>query len=195
MPRLISMGFLLSLLLGMGLTSHAATIRLVWNASLGATEYRLYYGEAPGSYHTVLPVGATLGASVSGLTAGTRYFFAATAVNAVGESGFSNEVQAVAQEPPPVDTIPPSVAMILPEDGATVRRRSMVVIEAEATDNIGVASVVLTVNSQLLCTELTVPYACSWHVPNPPNRTYELRATARDVAGNTAAATIRVTSR
>ena len=69
----------------------------------------------------MLPVGASLGASVSGLTAGTRYFFAATAVNSVGEGGFSNEVNVVAQEPATQLRIRDAFARRLEAEGGTVR--------------------------------------------------------------------------
>jgi len=72
---------------------------LSWTASPDAkvTGYRVYYGNAPGSY--VQSFGAGIGAGytttymVNGLASGMTYYFAVTSVDAVGnESGYSNEV-------------------------------------------------------------------------------------------------------
>jgi hypothetical protein len=73
----------------------AGTLTLAWNASPGATSYRLHYGEASGHYPTVLDTGPATTASVGGLTENTCYYFVATALDdADDESAFSNEVSA-----------------------------------------------------------------------------------------------------
>lgn len=68
---------------------------LGWNASTSPTvvSYRLYYGTASRSYGNSLSVGNNTSYSFTGqLTAGTRYYFAVTAVDAQGnESTYSNE--------------------------------------------------------------------------------------------------------
>jgi hypothetical protein len=70
-------------------------IILAWDASTTpGVSYRLYYGEASGQYTVALETGLARTASVSGLKPGQVYYFAATASNHVGESGFSNEVSA-----------------------------------------------------------------------------------------------------
>jgi hypothetical protein len=71
----------------------ARTIVLAWDASsTPSVSYRLYYGEASGPYTVVLDTGIARTASISGLKPGQLYAFAATAVNEMGESTFSNEV-------------------------------------------------------------------------------------------------------
>jgi hypothetical protein len=159
---------------------HAAAVTLQWDASARATRYRLYYGLRSLDYDTVLETGAATSAVVSGLTPGAIYFFAATALNAAGESGFSNEVQAII---PPGDTIPPTVTITSPAPGG-VPRRQTIPITAEASDQGGVVSVSIHVNGTLLCARGQAPYTCPWLVPAPPRRTYTLQAKAADAANN-----------
>lgn len=71
---------------------------LAWDANTEPelAGYRIYYGTAPRTYGAPIDVGNVTTYKVQGLTRGQRYYFAATAYDAVGnESGFSNEVSAV----------------------------------------------------------------------------------------------------
>jgi len=92
------------------------------------------------------------------------------------------------------DTIPPTVAITNPADGAIVARRSTVTITATASDNVGVTRVEFLVNGALQCTDTTAPYSCNWIVPNS-RTTHQLQARAFDQAGNSATANIQVTAR
>jgi len=70
---------------------------LNWNAALGATGYRVYYGTATRTYtqpvgQGVDVVGPTTNYQVPNLSAGTTYYFAVTAYDVNGESSYSNEV-------------------------------------------------------------------------------------------------------
>lgn len=70
------------------------SVTLAWPASTdpSVVGYKIYYGTASGVYTNALNVGLATSATVSNLTAGTRYYFAATAYNASGvESPYSNE--------------------------------------------------------------------------------------------------------
>lgn len=89
----------------------AGQASLSWNpsASSGVTGYRLHYGTASRNYSTHLDVGSKFSASVPNLAAGSTYYFAVTAYNSAGESGYSNEVSAAI----PVAVAPP-VAMFTP---------------------------------------------------------------------------------
>jgi hypothetical protein len=79
-------------------------VTLTWDpspASENVAGYRLYYGTSPGRYlqqfGNGIPVGNIASHKLSGLLAGTAYYFAVTAYSAAGaESGFSIEVQKVA---------------------------------------------------------------------------------------------------
>jgi glucose/arabinose dehydrogenase len=93
------------------------------------------------------------------------------------------------------DTIPPTVSINNPADGAIVARKASVTIQASASDNSGVARVEFSVNGALQCTDTTAPYSCNWKVPSAPNKRYQLQAQAFDQVGNSAAATVAVTSR
>ncbi|MFO1313581.1 MAG: PKD domain-containing protein [Burkholderiales bacterium] len=70
---------------------------LAWDPSTGATSYRLYYGTSSGTYPNSINTGAATSATVTGLTAGQRYYFVVTAFSSTGaQSPYSNEVNAVA---------------------------------------------------------------------------------------------------
>jgi chitodextrinase len=74
------------------------TANLGWDAvtAPNLTGYRVYYGTGSGNYIQAVGQGlasTTTTFTVSGLTSGTRYFFAVTATDSLGnESPFSNEV-------------------------------------------------------------------------------------------------------
>ena len=93
------------------------------------------------------------------------------------------------------DTIAPTVSITSPANGADVARRTTVTITATASDNVGVTRVEFLVDSALQCTDTTAPYSCNWKVPNTRNQTYQLQARAFDLAGNSATASVQVTSR
>jgi hypothetical protein len=84
---------------GSGGSSTGNTAVLTWDAVSAANlaGYRIYYGIAPGTY--LQSSGQGLDAknsttyTVTGLSSGTRYYFAATAYDTSNiESGYSNEV-------------------------------------------------------------------------------------------------------
>ena len=96
---------------------------------------------------------------------------------------------------PTGDTTPPTVSITSPANGSIVPKKGNVTITASASDNIGVARVEFFVKGTLLCTDVSFPYSCNWRVASPPNKVYQLQARAFDQAGNSATATIQVTSR
>ena len=70
------------------------SVALAWNPSISTNVagYKIYYGVASGVYNNTIPVGNSTNVTVTGLVEGTTYYFAATAVDALGvESQFSNE--------------------------------------------------------------------------------------------------------
>jgi hypothetical protein len=87
--------FVLFLCLAVFEKAHAQSVILNWNASSTptVTGYNVYYGTSSGNYPYKLNVGDTTTCSLSNLTAGVTYYFAATAYDAYGdESAFSSEV-------------------------------------------------------------------------------------------------------
>ena len=91
---------LLLTLLGLPSVTYSATIALQWNPPtvnsdgsplLDLAHYRLYYGYTPRNYNFHIDTNKS-GASVSGLSASSNYYFAVTAINSNNvESDFSNE--------------------------------------------------------------------------------------------------------
>ena len=81
--------------------AQAQQVQLTWDAPLqtngtpvpNLAGYKLYYGSQSGQYPTMIPVGMKTTYTVTNLSAGRTYYFAAKAYNSTGtESAFSNEV-------------------------------------------------------------------------------------------------------
>ncbi|MHB8535777.1 MAG: fibronectin type III domain-containing protein, partial [Sulfuricaulis sp.] len=94
----VSMTTARSVTASFGLTlSNAAT--LAWDLpvnAVGLSGYRLYYGTATGKYQQAYGQGISVGNvttyTLLGLSSGTRYYFAVTAIDNLGnESVYSNE--------------------------------------------------------------------------------------------------------
>jgi hypothetical protein len=84
---------LLALLAGLA-GAKAANVSLGWNPSSDAnvTGYNIYYGTVSGDYTNKVTIGNVSAITISDLTAGATYYFAATAFDATGdESVYSNE--------------------------------------------------------------------------------------------------------
>lgn len=85
------------------------------------------------------------------------------------------------------DTTPPQVTISSPADGATVERAVTVVVEA--SDDHGVTEVALALDGASQGRLTAPPYAFDLSLVGP---THELVVTARDQAGNTGQASVRV---
>jgi hypothetical protein len=71
----------------------AAQVNLSWKGSTGAVGYKMHYGNYSGSYQYTVNVGKSTSCTISGLTDGKTYYFAATAYGSQqNNSGYSNEV-------------------------------------------------------------------------------------------------------
>src|SRR4249919_1920194 len=93
--------------------AQAAQVQLTWDAPLQANGtpvpnlagYKLYYGSQSGQYPTMIPVGMTTTYTVTNLSAGQTYYFAAKAYDSAGgESTFSNEVSVTLPTNTPTNT-------------------------------------------------------------------------------------------
>ncbi len=93
--------------------------------------------------------------------------------------------------PPPLDTTPPSVSIASPAAGGTIS--GTVPVQVTASDNVGVASVILKLDGTSLGSDTSSPYTFSWNTSTVPNGTHTLTATAADAAGNTASNSISAT--
>ncbi len=99
------------LFLGFAVTpAQAQQVQLTWDAPLqtngtpvpNLAGYKLYYGSQSGQYPTMIPVGMKTTYTVTNLSAGQTYYFAAKAYNSTGtESAFSNEVSVTLPTNPP----------------------------------------------------------------------------------------------
>jgi hypothetical protein len=91
------------------------SVTLAWNASTNSrvTGYNVYYGQASGQYTSSVDAGSNLTATVTGLTPGITYYFAAQAYNANGdESPFSSEVTDMISILPSILTQPQAETVI-----------------------------------------------------------------------------------
>ena len=75
--------------------SWSAQVSLAWdrNVEPNIAGYKIHYGQSSNDYQYSVNVGNFTSATISGLTEGQVYYFAATAYDSVGnESGFSEEI-------------------------------------------------------------------------------------------------------
>ena len=92
----------------------------------------------------------------------------------------------------PVDTVVPAASITAPANGTIVS--GIVVITANASDNVGVASVrFLRDGIALGSPDTTSPYSIGWDTTTSANGSHVLAATAFDAAGNSTTVTVTVT--
>lgn len=103
----------------------------------------------------------------------------------------STDTVQITVQPPP-DTTAPSVSMSSPANGVFVR--SIITVSATATDNIGVAKVEFSKDSDAtpFYTTTASPYAVSWNTATVSDGAHTLKAIAYDEAGNQSTASVSV---
>ena len=79
---------------GLTATAGNAQVSLMWNASSGATSYRVKRSTVSGGPYTVIASPTTTSYPNTGLTNGTTYYYVVSAVNSSGESANSSQVSA-----------------------------------------------------------------------------------------------------
>lgn len=112
------------------------------------------------------------------------------AANNVGQSSILTAT-VTAVPPPPVDVTPPVVSN-LTATPQTFTLGASTVVAVAASDNVGVTSVVFSINGTPIATDVSSPYSAVW-TPGADG-TFTLQATARDAAGNsTVSASVSIT--
>lgn len=89
--------------------SSTSSVTLTWVASTSTnvTSYDVYYGTTSGSYTQVVSAGDVTQMTITGLTPGTTYFFAATSSDDASlESLYSNEIEVVVPAGRPDGSLP-----------------------------------------------------------------------------------------
>jgi Domain of unknown function (DUF1929)/Concanavalin A-like lectin/glucanases superfamily/Bacterial Ig domain/Glyoxal oxidase N-terminus len=158
----------------------------------GAT-VRLYVnGAQVASRAQTTPLAATTGTLQIGGDSYPNEFFAGRIdeVRVYNRALTSAEIQADMNTavgggtPPPADTAPPTVAINVPEAGASVF--GLVSVSANASDNVSVAGVQFFVDGQPLGAEaLGTPFSVVWNTAGISG-SHVLTAVARDASNNTA---------
>lgn len=97
--------------------------------------------------------------------------------------------------PSPSETVPPTVSITSPANGATVTRNSTFTISANASDNVAVARVEFYTDNSLKCTDTSSPYTCTTKIAGKPGGSHTITAKAYDTSGNTASNSVTVTAR
>lgn len=93
---------------------------------------------------------------------------------------------------PPAETIPPTVSVTYPVNGATVPRNTNFTITANASDNIAVAKVEFLINGGIKCTDTASPYSCSAKIGGKRESSHTITAKAYDTSNNSASSSITV---
>ena len=173
-----------------------STATVQWLTNEPATSV-VRYGTAPGSLTQTASDALLLTAHavpLSGLSAGTTYYYQATSADAAGNSA-SSTVGSFATTP---DTTPPTVNLVAPLGGERLYTGSPYVIRWTATDNVGVTTIDVafsgdggaTFSAIAGCSGLSgTAQSCTWAAPGPATTQGRIRVTARDAAGQSGTAT------
>jgi fibronectin type 3 domain-containing protein len=148
----------------------------------------------PTSYTVAgLPNPYTTGVGVGGVSDGNQGLFDGVSQGQIMANFPWGQLEALPFNYGEPDTTPPTVSLSAPSSGATVS--GAVSVSANASDNVGVASVQFELDGKALGSPSTAaPYTYSWNTTGVGNGTHTLTAIASDVAGNTTtAAAVTVT--
>jgi hypothetical protein len=115
------------------------------------------------------------------LSTNTLYHYRVHSKNSSGVESISGDF--AFQTSSVINTTPPTISITAPANGATVS--GTVTVSANATDNVGVASVQFALDGVNLGAAVTSsPYQVPWNTTATANGTHILGAAARDLAGN-----------
>lgn len=134
----------------------AQSVTFAWDPVSGVTGYKLYQGGATRIYTNSINAGNATQTSVSGLTVGKTYYFAATAYNSSGvESDYSTEI---------IYTVPasgtPVITLTSPINGATYTSPATIHLAANVVANGHTITKVQFLSNGALANEVAVaPFA------------------------------------
>lgn len=130
------------------------------------------------------PAGTEQTMTASGFDPSATVYFAIRSRNVVGLQSLDSNVA-------PRDVVPPSIAIVAPEDGATIERPVLVV--AEGSDDVSIESVELYVDGELRTADGSAPYEMPWDMRLEQPGSHSLEVVATDFGGNTTSDAITVT--
>jgi hypothetical protein len=123
------------------------------------------------------------------LAAGSRHTLRAVAADQAGNSSSVSITVTVLA----IDTTPPQVRFVNPEDGDSLR--GDVRINVGASDNVAVTRVEVYIDNQLFATLTRAPYTVNWRTANAAKGNHTLMCIGFDAAGNNATTSITVNIR
>ncbi len=184
------MAFLFFLFGLIGARAQNSTVSLAWDPDTDSnvTGYLIYYGTSSGNYTQPVSAGLSSTGTLSNLSPGTIYFSVVTACYGNGlQSPPSNEISFTAPTPSP------QVALVSPNNGATLPSPATIVLTAMATDpGSPIAGVNFYNGATCLGVVSNPPYTFTWN--NVRAGQYNFTAVAVDGAGLTAvSSTVSVT--
>ena len=174
-----------------------ATLSLITNENATCkygTTAGIAYASLPNTFTTTGGTSHTTG--VTGLANGGSYTYYVRCRDASTNANANPDDFTIAfsvANPPPPDTMPPTVSMTAPANNATVS--GSVTVSANASDNIGVVGVQFLLGGVPLGAEdTTAPYSITWNSTTVANGgPYLLSARARDTTNQTTATAVSVT--
>jgi hypothetical protein len=158
--------------------------QVAWTTNLAATSQVNYgktasYGNTTGKNSSMVTSHAV---SLSSLSPGTTYHFQIQSTDAAGATVTSGDMTLATL----VGNVQPTVSIVSPAPGATLSGTN-VVIDATASDSLGITSVQFKVDGANVGSPVTVsPYTYSLNTTLFSNGAHTLTATATDQGGNSA---------
>lgn len=92
---------------------------------------------------------------------------------------------------PTTDLTAPTISITSPSNGATVS--GTVNVTVNATDNVAVSTVSLSVDNIIVASSSSSPFTMSWNSATVTNGTHTIKVIANDAAGNTSSSSVQVT--
>lgn len=144
----------------------AESVSLAWDPSesTNVVAHRVHYGTASGNYSSSTNLGNQTTATISGLQAGTTYFFVVTALDDIGmESLPSNEVNYQV----PLTNSLPTIVLTSPSSGSSYTAPATINLAASVTSNgHTITKVQFYSGATMLGEDMSAPYAFTWNNVN-----------------------------